>query len=248
VAAERRALALGPLAAVVGAAFVALGTLLGGGAGHTAAQSDSDAATIYLRDCAVCHGADGHGTSRGPTLVAWGAAGVYYAVFTGRMPLASPGATPTRRTPAYDQATIDALVAYVDRLVPGGPAIPQVDPAAGDLAEGGQLFRAQCAACHQWAGQGGALLHREAPALSSATPTQAAAAVRTGPGAMPVFAETALDDHQLNSVLRYIEALKQPEDRGGWALWHIGPVAEGGVGLAAVGVLMFVLRYVGTRQ
>ena len=88
-------------------------------------------------------------------------------------------------------ATIDALVAYVSRLVPGGPPIPSVDPAAGDLADGGQLFRAQCAACHQWAGEGGALLHREAPSLGPATPTQLAEAVRTGPGAMPTFGATA---------------------------------------------------------
>jgi ubiquinol-cytochrome c reductase cytochrome c subunit len=243
---QRHALALGPLAAVAGAVLVAMGTLLGTGAGRPVAPRD--AATIYLRDCAVCHGADGRGTSTGPTLVGWGAAGVDYALSTGRMPLPTPGATPTRRTPGYDRATIDALVAYVDRLVPGGPPIPHVDPDAGDLAAGGQLFRAQCAACHQWAGQGGALLHREAPPLPPASPVQTAEAIRSGPGAMPTFGDAALDDRQLSAVVRYVDALKQPEDRGGWALWHLGPVAEGGVALAAIAVLMFVLRYVGSRQ
>jgi ubiquinol-cytochrome c reductase cytochrome c subunit len=239
-----RAFALGPLAAAVGAVLVALGSVTG--SGRSVAQVD--AAPIYLRDCAVCHGADGHGTTLGPTLAGWGVAAVDYAVSTGRMPLASAGETPTRRTPMYDRATIDALIAYVGNLVPGGPPIPHVDPAAGDLAAGGQLFRAQCAACHQWAGQGGALLHREAPPLAPATPTQAAEAIRTGPGSMPIFADSALDAHQLDSVVRYVESLRHPDDRGGWALWHIGPVAEGGVGLAAIAVLMFVLRYVGTRQ
>ena len=35
----------------------------------TARLSTSDARGVYLRDCAVCHGADGSGTARGPTLI-----------------------------------------------------------------------------------------------------------------------------------------------------------------------------------
>jgi ubiquinol-cytochrome c reductase cytochrome c subunit len=213
-----------------------------------AGPSTADATAIYLRDCAVCHGADGHGTSTGPTLAGWGRAGVDYALSTGRMPLRSPGATPERGTPAYDAATRAALVDYVAGLVPGGADIPAVDPASGDIAVGGQVFRAQCAACHQWAGSGGALLHREAPPLGDATATQIAEAVRTGPGAMPVFGENAVGPHDLNGLVRYVQYLHDPEDRGGLGLWHIGPVAEGAVALAAIGVLMFVLRYVGSRR
>ena len=234
---------LGPVAAIACAVAVAL---VGGG--PAGAREVADARTVYLRDCAVCHGADGKGTRDGPSLEGWGAAGVDYAVSTGRMPLPSPGATVQRRSPAYDQATIAALVAYVSRLVPGGPPIPSVNPASGDLADGGQLFHAQCAACHQWAGEGGALLHREAPPLGPATPTQLAEAVRTGPGAMPTFGATAVDDHQLNGIARYVQYLDDPDDRGGLALWHLGPVAEGGVGLAAIGVLVYLLRYVGSRR
>ena len=39
--------------------------------------------TVYLRDCAVCHGPDGRGTASGPTLEGWGRAGVDYVLTTG---------------------------------------------------------------------------------------------------------------------------------------------------------------------
>jgi ubiquinol-cytochrome c reductase cytochrome c subunit len=240
---------LGPVAAALCALAVAVLATMSDAASAGPSTTDAiDAKTIYLRDCAVCHGADGHGTKTGPTLEGWGRAGVDYALSTGRMPLPSPDATPERRTPAYDAATRDALVDYVVGLVPGGPEIPTVDPTSGDLAAGGELFRAQCAACHQWAGEGGALLRREAPALDDATATQIAEAVRTGPGEMPVFDENAVDADQLNGLVRYVQYLREPNDRGGLGLWHIGPVAEGGVALAAIGVLMFALRYVGSRR
>jgi quinol---cytochrome-c reductase cytochrome c subunit len=235
---------IGPALAVGCAVAVAVT----GGVSVVASHPPVDARAIYLRDCASCHGPGGHGTSDAPPLDGWGAAGVDYALSSGRMPLSDPDAEPTRGDPAYDADTIDALVSYVDGLVPGGPPIPDVDPADGDLAAGGDVFRGQCAACHQWAGQGGALLHREAPPLQPATALQAAEAIRTGPGAMPVFSQAAIGDDDLDSLLRYVDALDDPDDRGGLALWHLGPVAEGGVALAAMAALMLVLRYVGSRR
>src|SRR5690242_6487427 len=68
-----------------------------------------DARQIYQRDCAVCHGGDAKGTTRGPTLDGWGRAGVDYALTTGRMPLSDPDAKTVRRRPAYDPGTIAAL-------------------------------------------------------------------------------------------------------------------------------------------
>lgn len=212
-----------------------------------AATTASDVRLLYLQDCAVCHGANGKGTSKGPTLEGWGRAGVDYALTTGRMPLPSPEAPSERRTPKYDATTIRALEDYIATLVPGGPDIPRLDVAGADLADGGSLFRAQCAACHQWAGEGGALLHREAPPLHAATATQIAEAVRTGPGAMPVFSTAALTDAQLASVARYVEHLDAPDDRGGVPLWHLGPVTEGAAGLLALGALLVVVRLIGSR-
>lgn len=232
------------------------------------AGSDHDPAFVFRRDCAVCHGADAHGTNRGPTLVGVGAASVDYWVSTGRMPLVDeaardprtrdlqpvpgvqlfdPNAPSKRRVPAYDRETIDALVGYVTDLAGGdGPAIPRVDVAGASVANGGSVFRLQCAACHAWAGDGGALLHREAPALHEATPTQIAEAVRVGPGAMPVFGSAAIDDAQLADLVAYVRYLDAPKDRGGWNIWHLGPVAEGGVAwIVAMSVLVIAVRWMG---
>lgn len=232
------------------------------------AGEDRGAASLYRRDCAACHGADGRGTNRGSSLERVGAASVDYWVSTGRMPLVDvpardpesrdlrpvpgvqlfdPSAETKRRDPAYDRATIDALVAYVTDLVArGGPPIPSVDSANASTARGGSIFRLQCAACHAWAGDGGALLRREAPALHAATPTQIAEAVRVGPAAMPPFGAAALDDAQLADVVAYVRYLDRPEDRGGWSIWHLGPVAEGGIAwIVAMSVLVIAVRWMG---
>jgi ubiquinol-cytochrome c reductase cytochrome c subunit len=213
----------------------------------TPAAAAIDARQLFQRDCAVCHGADAKGTDRGPTLEGWGRAGTDYALTTGRMPLPEPGAATERRPPKYDAATITALEDYIATLVPGGPDVPHIDPRAGDLATGGSAYRAQCAACHQWSGDGGALLHREAPPLGASTPTQVAEAVRLGPGTMPIFSAAALTDSDLAGVVRYVGYLDEPDDRGGQPLWHLGPVAEGAIGLVAVALLVVVVRLIGSR-
>ena len=174
------------------------------------ASGQVDARQVYLRDCASCHGADGRGTERGPTLEGQGAAGVDFMLSTGRMPLKGGADDVERHPPAYDRATIDALVQYVSTLVPGGPAIPNVDAAAGDLTDGGTEYRAQCAACHQTALQGGALVRGSSPDLEQATAVQVGEAMRTGPGAMPVFGSAAASDHDVEGIARYVLTLPAP--------------------------------------
>ena len=227
-----------------------------------------DVRTVYLSDCGVCHGPDGKGTGRGPTLVGVGRASLDYQISSGRMPLAGagraddePGApiqplpnkvesdpeiTPRRHDPAYSPELVHALVDYTWRLTGGGgPDIPQVGE--GDLAEGGALFRLQCAGCHAWAGDGGALVAVQSPALHSATDVQIAEAIRTGPGQMPVFGEAALSNEQLNDVVAYVRYLRDPKDKGGEPLWHLGPFAEGAVSLMALGGLLMFVRWIGER-
>jgi ubiquinol-cytochrome c reductase cytochrome c subunit len=230
-------------------------------------RADAGVGGLYLSDCAVCHGADGRGTRRGPSLVGVGRASVDYELSTGRMPLnaagrndrpgravqplpdrtlGDPEETPRRHHPAYPPATIAALVDHVARLTGGGgPDIRSIS--GGDVAAGGGLFRLQCAACHAWAGNGGALLHREAPALQAATPVQIAEAVRVGPGQMPEFGTAALDDRQLASVVAYVRYLDHPRDRGGQPLWHLGPVVEGGMAMVALGGLIVLTNWIGER-
>ena len=227
-----------------------------------------DVRQLYLADCGVCHGADGRGTARGPSLVDVGRASLDYEISSGRMPLAGvgraddrPGAplqplpnkaasdpemVPRRHAPAYLPETIERLVNYVSTLTGGrGPDIPHIGE--GDLAKGGELFRLQCAACHSWAGDGGALVRIQSPALHSATEVQIAEAVRVGPGQMPAFGAAALTDEQLADVVAYVRYLEEPDDRGGEPLWHLGPFAEGALSLVVLGGLLLFVRWIGER-
>ena len=214
------------------------------------ARSGPSIRGVFLGDCAVCHGSDGRGTGAGPSLQGVGAAAVDYWVSTGRMPLALGQHTPPvdHQRPKYPADEIAALVAYVARLTGGGLDIPHVSPADGDVAAGGALYRLNCAACHAWAGTGGALEHREAPPLHDATATQIAEAVRIGPDPMPKFSSAALTDRQLDGVVAYVLALDHPDDRGGSPLWHGGPLTEGAVAIVlGLGVLLLATRLIGTR-
>jgi ubiquinol-cytochrome c reductase cytochrome c subunit len=206
---------------------------------------------VFLRDCATCHGANAHGTDLAPSLHGVGAALVDYYLSTGRMPLptTNPKQAPERGDPHYSRPVIDGLVRYVTDLAGGGgPAIPRVDQRAGDLAQGGSLFQLNCAACHSWSGAGGALLDRSAPSLHAATPVETAEAVRGGPGNMPAFGTGALSARQVDAVVRYVQYLRHPDDRGGWSLWHLGPLPEGAVAIfLGLGAVVFAIRRMGTK-
>lgn len=211
----------------------------------------TDVAQVYRRDCATCHGPEAAGTARGPDLAGSGLGLVDFMLRTGRMPIANPHDRPRRSPPAYDDATITALVAYVGRLhggaVAAGPPIPRIDVRRGDVAEGASVWRLNCAACHQWSGNGGALVDQAAPDVRHATATQIGEAVRGGPGPMPGFGTAAVDDRDLDSLAAYMTAdLDHPSNPGGWAIGHVGPVAEGAVALVAgLGLLAVVCRLLG---
>lgn len=215
-----------------------------------AAVSKREVATTYRQDCAVCHGGAGQGSDRGPSLVGAGRASVDYYLSTGRMPLDEPDDIPHRHEPRYRAALRRALVDYVWELTGRtGPDIPHVDLRGADLAPGGELYRLNCAACHSWAGTGGALTERQAPSLQRSTPTQIAEAVRTGPGWMPRFGAAAIDDSQLADVVAYTRYATRPDNRGGLALGHVGPLAEGAVAVfVGVGLLLLFTRWIGTRE
>jgi ubiquinol-cytochrome c reductase cytochrome c subunit len=210
------------------------------------AGAQIDARSIYLRDCATCHAADGSGSARGPSILQSGRAGVGFYLSTGRMPLAEPTQAVERHTPHYDAATINALVDYVATLPTfSGPDTPLLPPNP-DAAQGGVLYRLNCAACHAWSGRGGALLHRESPPLREATDTQIAQAIVVGPGNMPSF---SFDPQMLSNVARYTRDISaHPDDRGGLALWHLGPLPEGAIAVF-VGLVLLLLfaRAIGTR-
>jgi ubiquinol-cytochrome c reductase cytochrome c subunit len=210
---------------------------------------------LYETGCSSCHGADGRGVVRddgevrGPSLENSGEAAAYYYLSTGRMPLANSEEQPKRKEPAYGPEEIEALVAYVGTLGTG-PAIPDVDPEAGDLALGGEVYRANCQACHGASGGGGALSYgRAAPRLTSATPKQIASAVRVGPGEMPVFGPDVIDADELNGLVRYVRYLADPEDPGGLPIGRTGPIPEGFVAwLIGMVALLGLVAWIGTRS
>jgi len=212
-------------------------------------------AELYATGCSSCHGPDGEGVevedggAGGPSIVDAGEAGAYFFLSTGRMPLANSEEQPTRKDPAYAPDEIDALVAYVASLG-DGPALPQVDPSDADLAEGGRIYRANCQACHSASGSGGALSYgRAAPALQPATDEQVAAAVRVGPGQMPVFGDDAIDDDELDDLVRYVGFLRTPEDPGGLPIGRTGPIPEGFVAwLVGIPAFLLLAVWIGTRS
>jgi ubiquinol-cytochrome c reductase cytochrome c subunit len=176
-----------------------------------------------------------------------GARAADFYLSTGRMPLDDPHDQPLRRDPAFDRQKIDALVAYVASL--GGPPVARADPALGSISEGFDVFADRCAGCHQIVGQGGMVTGARVPSLKHATSTQIAEAVRIGPYLMPKFSETRLNQRQLDSVVRYIQYARAPDDRGGWGIGHIGPIPEGMVAWF-LGLLSLILaiRAIGERN
>lgn len=204
---------------------------------------------LFDVNCVSCHGMGGVGTAGGPTLVGVGEASADFQLQTGRMPLADPQGQSPSKPRAFSDQEIQALVAYVGSLGEGAP-IPNVDPAAGDLVAGGELFRANCAACHGAAAVGGALSYgRYAPSLHAVGETQIAEAVRVGPGQMPVFDSDVFDHDQLNSIVRYVRYLQDPADPGGFSLGRVGPVAEGYVAwIVGIGTVGVFIRWITRRR
>ena len=202
--------------------------------------------SLYLRDCGTCHGSNGEGTNRGPSLVGVGTAWTDYELSTGRMPLADPDEKTIRHKPAYSPTVIRQLVDYVAAFGPGGVPVPNLQLRGADIARGGEVYRLQCAACHSWSGTGGALLHREAPSVLDATPAQVAEAVRVGPDTMPAFGTAAVSDPDLNDLVAYVRTLARSYNRGGDPLWHVGPLMEGAVGwVVGIGLLLLAIRWIG---
>ncbi|MBV9603706.1 MAG: c-type cytochrome [Solirubrobacterales bacterium] len=203
---------------------------------------------LYQQGCSSCHGISLEGTAGvAPSLRGVGAGPVDFYLSTGRMPLEQPREEPLRNEPAYDRSQIDALIAFISSY--GGPAAPTADPSRGDLALGFHAFTLNCAGCHQIVARGGITVNAQAPDLEETTPQQIAEAVRMGPYLMPHFDATAIDQHTLDSIARYVLWTRHPDDAGGWGIYNIGPIPEGMVawfiGLAA---LVLVARLIGERM
>jgi ubiquinol-cytochrome c reductase cytochrome c subunit len=219
----------------------------------------STGAALYAANCSSCHGPHGAGIAapgrpgvgdlvgEGPSLLHAGAGTVDFYLSTGYMPLANPHLQPWQSPVLFSARQVRELVAYVAAFGHGAP-IPHPDPASGSLARGFQLFTEHCSGCHQVAGEGGYLTGARVPALTGVTDVEVAEAVRAGPYVMPSFSPRAISNAQLNSIIRYLDYARHPQDPGGWSIGRIGPVPEGLVAwLVGAALLVAFCRVVGKR-
>jgi ubiquinol-cytochrome c reductase cytochrome c subunit len=216
--------------------------LVGGTYAAVAAPSSSDdqataslaarqGQALFNEGCVSCHGRNAQGvTDRGPSLIGVGPAAVEFQVATGRMPLARNEAQALRKPAKYSAEETAQLAAYVASLG-GGPEIPAGDLRSKDpdvIAQGGALFRLNCASCHSFTGGGGALSSGKfAPSLKNATNRDIYAAMLTGPQNMPVFGDNQLTPDEKTAIISYIQAQKGDQNQGGFGIGRTGPVPEG---------------------
>jgi ubiquinol-cytochrome c reductase cytochrome c subunit len=200
---------------------------------------------LYQDSCSACHGSVLQGQPGvAPSLIGVGAGAVDFYLSTGRMPLQNPRLEPERAQPLYSRTQINDLIAFITK-VGGGPPAPAAHPASGDLAEGLHAFTLNCAGCHQIVGL---TLGAFVPSLQQATPRQIAEAVRMGPYLMPHFDAKVIDQHQLDSLVRYVLWTRHPVDSGGWGISNIGPIPEGMVAwFIALLAMVIVARLIGER-
>lgn len=206
---------------------------------------------LFENGCITCHGANLQGVEdRGPSLVGVGEAAVYFQVGTGRMPCVQNEAQCNRKTPVYDDAEVNQLMAYV-QANGGGPMLPDEENLRdGELAQGGELFRLNCASCHNFAGRGGALSGgKNAPSLSVSTDLDIYTAMLSGPQNMPVFGDNQLSPEQKRSIINYVQTLKETADPGGANIGRAGPVPEGlVVWVVGIALCLIACVWVGSRS
>jgi quinol---cytochrome-c reductase cytochrome c subunit len=207
---------------------------------------------LYEQGCITCHGKNLQGVQdRGPSLLGVGEAAVYFQVGTGRMPVARQEAQVERKPPKYNEEETLQIAAYV-QSVGGGPRLPTGDLRGDDsnLAEGGELFRLNCASCHNFAGRGGALsAGKYAPSLDPSTDRVIWTAMSSGPQNMPVFSDNQITPEQKQAITNYIQSLKEERDPGGSSIGRLGPVPEGLViWVVGIGALMLTILWIGAKS
>jgi len=230
-----------PLATV---ALIAIGLAATGGAyaaftATASADSSSTSATgtgtvedgkkLYEANCATCHGLNLQGTKDGPSLLLVGAAAVDFQVGTGRMPAAASGPQEQVKPVQFTDEQVKSLAAYVASMGPG-PDIPSTEytEGGGSAAHGLELFRTNCAMCHNVAGAGGALTEgKYAPSLKGVTGTHIYEAMLTGPQNMPVFNDLNLSADDKKDIITYLDYIDDNASPGGYGLEDLGPVSEG---------------------
>jgi ubiquinol-cytochrome c reductase cytochrome c subunit len=205
---------------------------------------------LYNNACISCHGENLQGVQdRGPSLIGVGEAAVYFQVSTGRMPAARQEAQIARKPVKFSPEEIDALGAFI-QANGGGPVVPRDSLAGGDPARGGELFRLNCASCHNFTGRGIALSSgKYAPAIKDVNPQQIYSAMLSGPQSMPRFSDRQLTPQQKRDVIAYLESIMEERNNpGGYSLGGYGPISEGLVAwIVGIAALVAVTLWIGAK-
>lgn len=205
------------------------------------ASDTEEGEKLFEANCATCHGMGAGGTQDGPSLVGVGAAAVDFQVGTGRMPMQMNGPQAYKKPAQFNEQQTHQLSAYVASLGPG-PAIPEagVLDEQGDAAKGGELFRTNCAMCHNAAAAGGALTRGKfAPALADVSGKHIYEAMVTGPQNMPVFSDSNITPEGKRDIVTFLKQIESTGSPGGADLGALGPVSEGlFVWIAGLGVII----------
>lgn len=221
-------------------------------------QQVAEGKALFAVGCGSCHGLNGEGqnsgTIQGPSLVGVGAASVEFQVSSGRMPMARPEAQAPVKPSRYTDEEVARLAAFVATLGPG-PAIPapaDYNPAnvsEEDIARGGELFRTNCSACHNFEGAGGALPNgKYAPSLIGTSNLHLYEAMIIGPQQMPVFSDTVVRPEDKREIIAYLNDLHERPTQGGLALGGLGPVSEGlWAWILGLGSLMFFAIWIAAK-
>jgi ubiquinol-cytochrome c reductase cytochrome c subunit len=250
------------------AGLLALGiALIGVGALYSAlvpepqtaqAQPDSVAVRegeqIYNNTCITCHGANLEGVKdRGPSLIGIGEAAVYFQTSTGRMPLVVQGAQAEEKPPVLTPEEIDQISAYI-QANGGGATMPEesgADLVGDNPARGGELFRLNCASCHNFTGRGGALSSgKSAPDLDGVSEDVMYAAMLTGPESMPRFSERQLTPVEKKDIIAYVNSVTDGNNNpGGAPIGGLGPQSEGFIAfIVGIVALLGITLWIGARN
>ena len=142
---------------------------------------------------------------------------------------AEQGPQAQQKPPQFTDEQVKQLAYYVASLGPG-PEIPaeHLTNGGGDAANGAELFRVNCAMCHNVAGAGGALTEGKfAPPLTDVTGVHIYEAMVTGPQNMPVFNDLNIPPEDKRDIITYLKYVQDNRSPGGFELGSLGPVAEG---------------------
>jgi len=257
-------------AALIGAGLLITGGIYAGASAAIAATETptvasasltaEDGEKLFQANCATCHGLDMQGTDNGPSLIGVGELATEFQLSTGRMPLQMQGPQAPQKPVQFTEDQIQAISSYVQSVAPGptypadwitaGEANPENADDEPSVSNGAELFRVNCAMCHNVAAAGGALTEgKYAPALTETSALHIYAAMVTGPQNMPVFGNMNLSDEDKRDVIAALVFQQESVQPGGFSLGSLGPVSEGlFVWIFGIGALVAITVWITAKS